>query len=268
MTFPSFLSIFSALILSVVIALLAKRAGALSRSGAWAAVGLGTIIFGFGGFRYTVILLVFFISSSLLSRMFKTRKGDLEEKVAKGSRRDAWQVLANGALAGVFSLVGGLLGGDAWWWLFCASMAAANADTWATELGVFSKSDPRLITTFKQVAKGTSGGISPAGTASAFAGSLLIAFFAYIFQPDLLAGILVALAGLLGSLFDSLLGATVQVVYWCEVCAKETEKTPLHGCGNNTRWLRGLHWLNNDWVNLGCTLSAPLILVLLRLLAG
>jgi len=268
MTFPSTFSMISALVLSVVIAILAKRAGALSRSGVWAAVGLGTIIFGFGGLRYTVVLLAFFISSSILSRMFKIRKSDLNEKIAKGSRRDAWQVLANGAVGAVLAMIGGLLGGGIWWWLFCASMAAANADTWATELGVFSNSDPRLITSFRQVGKGTSGGVSPVGTASAFAGSLLIALFAYIFQPDVLPAVLVALTGLLGSLFDSLLGATIQAAFWCDTCGKETEKTPLHSCGNKTRLLRGLGWFNNDWVNLGCTISAPLILALLMLVAS
>jgi len=46
------------------------------------------------------------------------------------------------------------------------------------------------------------------------------------------------------------LGATVQAMYYCPLDRQETEKHPLHGCGTPTVRLRGLRWLNNDWVNL------------------
>jgi uncharacterized membrane protein len=55
-----------------------------------------------------------------------------------------------------------------------------------------------------------------------------------------------------GSLFDSLLGATVQAIYFCPKDQKETERQPLHTCGTETVHLRGWEWLNNDWVNFGC----------------
>jgi uncharacterized membrane protein len=142
-------------------------------------------------------------------------------------------------------------------------MAAANADTWATELSALSQAKPRLITTLREVEKGTSGGISLVGTLSALAGAGLIAAIAYGFQHNVWMALVVAVSGLLGSLVDSLLGATVQAVFWCESCGKETEKHPRHGCGNPTRLLRGLKWLNNDWVNLGCTISAPVICAVL-----
>ena len=37
-------------------------------------------------------------------------------------------------------------------------------------------------------------------------------------------------AGLLGALFDSLLGATVQAIYYCPACEKETERHLIHLC--------------------------------------
>ncbi|MCX6036871.1 MAG: DUF92 domain-containing protein, partial [Chloroflexi bacterium] len=70
---------------------------------------------------------------------------------------------------------------------------------------------------------------------------------------------IIIIAGLLGSLFDSFLGATVQAIYRCPHCDKETEKHPLHTCGTETVQIRGWSWLNNDMVNLGCALMGAVI---------
>ena len=79
----------------------------------------------------------------------------------------------------------------------------------------------------------------------------------------LLAFILLALSGLAGSLVDSLLGATLQAIYRCPACGNETERHPRHVCGTPTEWVRGWKWLDNDWVNLACTLSGALIALVL-----
>jgi uncharacterized membrane protein len=68
--------------------------------------------------------------------------------------------------------------------------------------------------------------------------------------------------GLAGSLFDSLLGATVQGIYFCERCGKETE-SPIHRCGQTTRLFRGWPWLNNDLVNLLASAVGGLVAVAL-----
>jgi uncharacterized membrane protein len=60
--------------------------------------------------------------------------------------------------------------------------------------------------------------------------------------------LIAVLGGVAGSLFDSLLGATVQAIYFCPTCQKETEQK-LHTCGTPTTIKRGWRWLNNDWVN-------------------
>lgn len=267
------------LALAVIVALLAYRVRFLNRSGALAAALLGTVVFGLGGIAWAVLLLAFFITSSGMSRMFKRRKAALDEKFSKGSRRDAWQVAANGGISGVFVLLHVIFPDAAWPWLgFAGSLAAANADTWATELGVLSRSQPVLISTGKRVEAGTSGGISPAGTLAALTGALLIGGLgAWLWNlavpptgspsPGMfftrMGGI--ALAGLLGSLIDSYLGATVQAIYTCPSCQKETERHPVHLCGTPTTYLRGLRWLDNDRVNILCTLTGGTLAALLAL---
>jgi uncharacterized protein (TIGR00297 family) len=240
-----------------LIAILAWRAGALSPSGAWAAALTGGLIFGLGGLAWAALLLTFFISSSLLSRLFARRKAVVNEKFSKGSRRDWGQVFANGGLGAILAVAYWSSGHQNWiWTVFVGAMAAVNADTWATELGILNPTAPRLITTGKTVEKGTSGGISSLGTLSALAGAALVGVVAALFSlaTGALEIIFIAsLSGLAGSLFDSLLGATVQAIYYCPACQKETERHPLHTCGTQTIQARGWYWLNNDLVNFACS---------------
>jgi uncharacterized membrane protein len=77
---------------------------------------------------------------------------------------------------------------------------------------------------------------------------------------------LISLAGLAGSLFDSLLGATVQAMYYCPTDQKETEKHPLHTCGTQTIHIRGWKWLDNDWVNFACSAAGVAVALTVLLL--
>jgi uncharacterized protein (TIGR00297 family) len=244
-------------ILAIIVAYLAYRAHSLDRSGAYAALVVGTVVFGLGGWEWAVLLLTFFITSSALSRAFKYRKREANEKYAKGGRRDAGQVFGNGGIATLFAALHFFFPEATWPWLgFAASLAAVNADTWATELGVLNPTPPRLITDLgKVVEKGTSGGVSLVGTLASLAGAGLIGLGAALLGPSSVNWTffaLVTIAGLLGALFDSLLGATVQAIYFCPACQKETERNPTHGCGTGTTQIRGWKWLDNDWVNFAC----------------
>lgn len=248
-------------ILAVIIAYVAYRAHSLDKSGAFAATLVGTVIFGVGGWQWAILLLTFFITSSGLSRAFKKRKQGLNEKFSKGHERDAGQVFGNGGLATLFVLIHALYPESIVGWVgFAASLAAVNADTWGTELGVLNPTPPRLITDLgKRVEKGTSGGISLFGTLASLLGASVIALPAALFADHWLLLPLVALAGLAGSLFDSLLGATVQAMYFCPADQKETEKHPLHTCGTRTVHIRGWKWLNNDWVNFACGVFGSIV---------
>jgi len=273
------------LIAGVGITALAYRARSLDLSGAIAAGFLGTVVFGLGGVAWAIVLLTFFVTASGLSMIFKGRKSQIADDFAKGSRRDAGQVLANGGVSGVLALGYFLLALvspqypllPALWVGFAASLAAANADTWATELGVLNHSQPISLRNFKRVPGGTSGAISLVGTLAALAGAAVVAGVTVLMG---LAGwapagglsfggqcVLISLAGLLGAMVDSALGAWVQAMYYCPGCRKDTERHPLHSCGTETKLARGVAWLQNDWVNAACTLSAALTAIgLARLL--
>lgn len=252
-----FLPLLIGLLLSAVIGGAGYARRSLSRSGVFGAVLVGTLVFSLGGLPWGALLVLFFVSSSALSHFKEARKAAVAEKFSKGSQRDLAQALANGGV-GALAAVGNTFWPHPVWWLgFVGAMATVNADTWATELGVLSPSRPRLITTGRPVEPGTSGGLTATGTLAAFAGAGLIGLAGAAF--DLAAGrpvgqaawllVVAAVAGLLGSLFDSWLGAAVQAIYYCDACGKETERHPLHTCGAPTRHLRGWVWLNNDWVN-------------------
>ncbi|HMW37464.1 MAG TPA: DUF92 domain-containing protein, partial [bacterium] len=89
------------------------------------------------------------------------------------------------------------------------------------------------------------------GTLGAFTGSLWIAMTgAYVMGENLnIQGLwFVTLAGFLGSIADSFLGATLQAQYACPTCGKPTEKK--QHCDEPTRQVRGLVWMHNDAVNM------------------
>lgn len=260
------------MLLAVLAAYAAYRLKALDRSGALAAFLLGALVFGLGGLPWAVVLLTFFITSSGLSRLFKQRKKKIEDQFSKGNLRDAGQVAANGGVAGLAVLLGVLLPASPYpWVMFAAALAAANADTWATELGVLNQAWPRSISTWQRVTPGTSGGVSLPGTLAAITGSLLIAMVAFLVWPGeeltvgtrFLYAFFILISGFTGSLVDSLLGATIQGIFWCPVCEKETERSPRHTCGSPTTLIHGRTWLNNDVVNFICTASSALVAFLL-----
>lgn len=238
-----------AFLLSVSVAALAFWRGSLAASGATGALLVGTIIFGFGGWIWGVLLAFFFISSSLLSHYKEREKQAVAEKFDKGHRRDLGQVLANGGAGAIVALLHGFFPSPLWLPLFLGTMATVTADTWATELGTLNPRPPRLITTGQVVPVGTSGGISPFGTAVSFAGGLFIGLAAGLMGQSSLVVLIITggISGLAGSLFDSLLGASVQQIFYCDICQKETEKKA--HCGQPARPLRGWGWMNNDMVN-------------------
>jgi uncharacterized protein (TIGR00297 family) len=250
-----------------MIALVAYRRRSLDVSGAMGAIASGTSIAAMGGWSWGMTLVYFFVSSSLLSHYRQRDKARAAaDKFSKGSRRDMGQVAANGGLATVFAIIYGLARSPRARRLaqagFMGALATANADTWATELGVLSASKPRLITSGKTVAPGTSGGITALGMAASSLGAYSLGMFFRLWQGLRASSggtpLVALISGLAGSLCDSVLGATVQAMYYCPACQAETERR-VHRCGTPTRPLRGMAWMNNDVVNFWATACGSLV---------
>ena len=252
-----------AFLASVVIGLGARRRGWLSRSGAVGAAIVGTLVFGLGGWAWGAPLIAFFVSSSLLSRVRSPHKARAAQHYDKSHERDLMQVLANGG-AGTLAALGNFAWPSPLWYLFfMGAMATVNADTWATELGALSRQRPRLITTGRPVEAGTSGGVSRMGTFAALMGALFIGAVAGLFDgAQIMRYIwLGGGSGLMGALSDSLLGATVQRIYFDDELGQETEKPWRRG--QALRAVHGWPWMTNDMVNLWASLVGGMVGILL-----
>jgi uncharacterized protein (TIGR00297 family) len=247
-----------AAIAALLVAAAAKRAHALTTGGAAAAFAIGTIAFGIGGWQGALVLFAFFIPSTILSRVGKVRKSALTD-IGKQGPRDAMQVLANGGIAAAAMLLAPVLGAPAYA-AFAGAFAAAAADTWATEIGTLAKGTPRSILTLRPLAPGLSGGITLQGSLAQIAGAAVVASIAALVHVAPFLPVLIA--GVIGSIVDSLLGATVQTLRYCPACARDCEIDP-HTCGTPTTLRRGLIWMDNDTVNFAATLCGAIIAALI-----
>jgi len=239
-------------LLAGAIAFVARTVRALSLGGAVAALLVGTAA-AIAGWTWATVLIVFFVTSSALSR-FKhdARDARIGRIVEKGNERDAFQVLANGGVFAGGALVATATGGPAWAAAALGALAAATADTWATEVGTVAGGSPRSVISFKPLPAGTSGGVTVSGTLASIVGAAFIAGVSYFMGVNrALAAVFVG--GVVGSLTDSLLGATIQERRWCDACSEATERRT-HYCGRATRVVGGVPGARNDVVNVVCTL--------------
>ncbi len=247
----------------------AYAARSLTRGGAFAALALGTVAlrcsWGWGAF-----LIVWFVLASLLSRVGRSRKSRVMHGiVAKTDRRDTRQVLANGAGFGVAAMLAVVTDPAqpselprllqpalppillAMWAV--GALAAAGADTWATELGTLGTARPWSLRRLRRVPAGTSGAVSLLGTTAALAGAFVLAALAASLGVIPHAGVWAAAAGgFAGALADTLIGAWLQERRRCPSCGTATEQH-VHTCGTTTVGDGGIAVLDNDAVNFACT---------------
>ncbi|GCD81842.1 DUF92 domain-containing protein [Parageobacillus thermoglucosidasius] len=231
---------------SAVVAIGGLFVRSLSISGAMATVIVGMIVGKAFSWKGLMLLGVFFVSSSVWSKIGKKRKQKLIEKVEKGEQRDYIQVFANGGVAVLISFLAIVHPSSLWLDLFIISIAAANADTWASEIGSLSRQTPRLLTNFKKVEAGTSGAVTLLGLLASFLGAAFIGTVSAIQWKDI-SIITIAFFGWFGSLLDTLFGAVWQAVYRCPVCGIETERK--EHCRQPTVHIKGCRFVNNDVVN-------------------
>ncbi len=246
----------------IIVGFFGYQSGFLSRGALATVVVVSILAFGWGGWVWGVLPIVFLVSTNLWSRYRADHKAHLSDRFSVGATREWHQVLARvgWSLALVFCHEWGQ--GDARIYVaFVGALATAAADAWATEVGVLSLRAPRLITTGRIASAGTAGAISALGLVAALAASWLIGFVALLLSA-LLSGldkmllddtllwlpIAALVGGAAGCLVDSFLGATAQGMYYCERCQKTTERR-VHDCGQEAKQVRGWSWLGNEGVN-------------------
>ena len=243
--------------IAALIAGIAYRLRLLNVSGAVAATVTGgaTVL---AGWSWAILLLFFFATSTALSRWRAAERDRLVTPlVEKQGARDAMQVLANG---GIFALAALLsTRGDAFAWhaVAAGAIAAATSDTWSTEVGTVLGGTPRAILSGRQVAPGTSGGITMQGTMAALTGAFTTALVTKIVGWPIPLHAVFA-GGIAGSFFDSVFGATVQERRWCQNCDAQTERR-VHSCGTSTVFRGGIQGCDNDVVNLMSTIAGAVI---------
>lgn len=255
----------AALLLTLAVTMAAWRAGSLGPSGLVAATVMGVLAlrvsWGWGAF-----LIGWFVLASALSRVGRARKAMRTGRiVGKGDRRDALQVLANGGPFAACALLALLWSPSdpAWHDLIAiaaaGSLAAAGADTWATEVGTFLGGEPWSLRSLQRVPAGTSGAVTTSGTIGGVLGAVVIASMAAQTHLLLWSSVgVVAVGGVAGAVADSVVGAWLQERRWCASCEEWTERRT-HSCGAPTAVRAGVAGLTNDVVNLLCALVGTLV---------
>ena len=235
---------------TIIVAVLAWRLRALDVSGAIAAVIVGTTTFGIGGLGPSVALIAFFLSGSILSALPQKK----EILIADESQGRNWkQVMANGGLPAFVIFAARFFPSIeiAAFHFYYGVIAASAADSWATELGTRYGTNARDILTGRNIKAAMSGGVSVFGTLSSFAGAIFIALACLLPFSSNLASFRVFVAiitgGFLGATLDSVLGSSVQAVYWCDGC-KCTVETPKH-CTRPAVLIKGYSRITNNAVN-------------------
>ena len=225
-----------ALLINAVLIALAQRLPLLTRAG-WIHAGvLGTLLLGSLDWRGWWAVVLYLALGSLVTRLGFRRKQAQGLAEARGGRRgpeNVWGSAATGASLAVLTVlpaapVALLLIG------FAASFAAKLGDTCGSEIGKRWGRHTLLITSLRPVPPGTEGAVSLEGTAASMAGSALMALLMValgLVNGPLLWG-LVTLVGLVATLLESWIGATLQ-----------------------HRWV----WLSNEAVNALQTLIAALM---------
>ncbi len=228
----------------------------------WTAITAITVVV-FGGWFWLIAILTFFLSSSMLTKLLAARS-----TVKSGEARNSYQVLANGGVPMLIALINrfwpGLWGVD-WLVAYLISLAVVNSDTWSTEIGALNPSDPINILNFKKMRKGSSGAVSVVGTIGGILGASLIALLAFFKGYGWPTFWVITVFGVIGNLTDSLLGATIEAKYLCEVCGGIYDVK--EHCGKPTKYIGGISWFGNNMVNFTASMITVAVFILLELFA-
>ncbi len=251
------------LILSLVLASFAFFKKALTNNALILAFIFAFLITYFGGISSFLMLTTVFLSTVIAGIIKKEKRKEITKDIhQKGHQKDIGSIIANVAPGTIALLIYGFTKNEIFLVVYACLMAEAISDSLASDIGILSKKAPINILTFKRSKPGLSGNISLLGIFSSLIGSLLIALIYYLFNLNLINGIIITICGFLGNFIDSYLGAALQVKYKCSKCGIITEKE--EHCQTKTKYYKGLKIFNNDVVNIiSNILSGMLGLILL-----
>ena len=234
------MNVLPSIILSLLLGLLAFLKKALTYPALILAIIFAFIITYYGGLSAFIILVSVFIGSIITKILNKEKKSE---------KRKFIQIISNVGMATFSIILFKLTLNDLYLLIYAAVMAESLADTLASDIGMLSKKDPINLLTWKKGEKGLSGNISLLGIASSFVGSFVIAIIYFLgINSNIEETLIIIASGVVGSLVDSFLGATIQVKYKCPKCNKITEKKK--HCNKKTKYIRGVKWIDNNMVNL------------------
>jgi uncharacterized protein (TIGR00297 family) len=199
-------------LLNAFLAVAAWLLGWVRVSGCLAGIVVGTLIFGFQGWKGFVLLFTFFLFGSLATKLGYRHKQQLGIAQKKQGARGSKEVLANGGLAALLAMLAAITEADQLYRVgFASALAAATADTVSGEIGQWLGGEPILITNLRKVRHGTNGAISWIGTLAGMGATLLLSLIA--FRSGLVTEVqfwVMQVAGFIGNFMDSFLGATFE----------------------------------------------------------
>ncbi|MBQ8178412.1 MAG: DUF92 domain-containing protein [Clostridia bacterium] len=203
----------------------------------------------FTSYTGVVVFSVSFVGAAVIGQIKRDKRKDREQGLyPHQGARGLVQVLCNSLPALTYGAVYFATGRTSFLIASAVTVCAGIADSAASDLGILSDGKVISLLTFKNVERGMSGGVSLLGTFSALLTSITIASITFAVGEVGLKGLwVIALMGFVGTLIDSLLGASVQAGYRCNVCLKLTERK--EHCSAPTTLVKGLKFVDNNVVN-------------------
>jgi uncharacterized protein (TIGR00297 family) len=195
-----------------------------------------------------------YVTGTFFTRYKRSEKDKQMQEIQPHNPRNAKQALAN---LGIASLCALFQSADPIWMnvMGLSAVAASNADTWSSEIGVLSKENPKLLLSRKPVKAGVSGGVTTLGTMAGLAGSLLIAVISALMLESMMVLFVVLISGCAGFLMDSLTGELFQALF----TNKEGTATEIP----TNHLMKGYRWISNDVINFFCTFTGAIVACLM-----
>lgn len=178
----------------IFFSLLSFKKHSLTNRGIIFANIVGILVYRLGGISSFLVIVAFFAIAESCTRYARAKLRDAHEK------RTTANIFGNSGAAVIALILGAQIA-------FYGAVAAALADTISSEIGMLSKSKPRLITNFKKVGIGTDGGVTLLGLVAGLIGALIISLLYFYLERNILIIWVLTIAGFAGSLIDSFLGA-------------------------------------------------------------